>query len=245
MSHNNTKADISDTHTHTHVVTMTDKALPQNGARADEVHAVVLGFSTEGAGDAAGPPSIPSFDPVKKAEKGKKTLPGALPAGDGPLPPPAMEPRDFSTGICDFYQSWVICADAYCCSYCVASAQHNFLINEKEGIFLPLCCGLLCVDMGLTAISPYLPSSLCFHTCFMRHAIRQRYHLHHVTSGEPSSAGGETHSWESLTDFLSVCFCLACVIAQHQREIILQGDWCGGVFSNRHSMDSPGEVYAV
>ncbi|KAG5508686.1 hypothetical protein JIQ42_08475 [Leishmania sp. Namibia] len=165
-------------------------------------------------------------------------------------PQHGQPPRsDFASGLLDCRESCAVCMDACLCTYCIASAHHNFLVNDTAGVHLPLCCGLLCIDAGLSALSSYLPSSLYVHTCFMRSAIRQRYNLHSTDA----SADADEHdsvcaggcSKESLHDFLSVCFCLTCVIAQHQREIMHRGDWCGGVFTSRHSLQAPATVHTV
>lgn len=160
----------------------------------------------------------------------------------------AQPQRDFSSGICDCIQSGVICCDAYCCSYCLASAHHNFLMNGTEGVYAPVCCGLLCIDLGLSALSPYIPSSVYFHTCAMRGALRRRYNIHNPTYHTADSASescGSGCDKESLLDCLAVAFCLSCVIAQHQREILHHGEWCGGVFSTRDSLQVPSQVHTV
>ncbi|KAG5488139.1 hypothetical protein LSCM1_08207 [Leishmania martiniquensis] len=158
-------------------------------------------------------------------------------------------PSDFTSGILDCHESCAVCVDALLCTYCMASAHHNFLMNDTAGVYPPLCCGLLCVDLGLSALSSYLPSSLYIHTYFMRRAIRQRYNLHFVDDSVDADAHGafcaSGCSRESLIDLFSVCLCLTCVIAQHQREVMHQGDWCGGVFSNRHSLQAPATVHTV
>ncbi|AYU75582.1 PLAC8 family, putative [Leishmania donovani] len=169
------------------------------------------------------------------------------------VPHPAQTPRhDFTSGILDCHESCAVCLDACLCMYCTASAHHNFLINDTEGIYLPVCWGLFCVDVGLSAVSSYLPSSLHFHTYFMRSAIRSRYNLHSAgapvnsnTHGSSSSSSGCGCSTESISDLLTVWFCLPCAVAQHQREIMHQGDWCGGVFSNRYSLQAPATVHTV
>ncbi|KPA73766.1 hypothetical protein ABB37_09660 [Leptomonas pyrrhocoris] len=227
----------------------------QNGQK-DAVPAVVLDFNndtTEGstlqypqalpAAALVPPPPTPSAPAKKLDDSGEEA--SSHPRSEGPVPPTG--PRDFSDGIFDCANSWSICADACCCTYCIVSAQHNLIVNEQEGIFWPLCCGLLCVDVGLTVISPYLPSSLFFHTCFMRHALRQRYHLRSEEEGvdRSNSSGGGSCNKEFVKDFLTVCFCLSCVIAQHQREILQQGDWCGGVLSDRHALQAPGTTHTV
>ncbi|AIN95170.1 hypothetical protein LPMP_010700 [Leishmania panamensis] len=139
--------------------------------------------------------------------------------------------RDFRSGLFDCHESWAVCLDACLCTYCVASAHHNFLMNDTAGVYFPACCGLLCVDAGLSALSSCLPSSLYLHTYLMRSAIRQRYGLHsadgRVDSDEHDSGSYRVCSTESLLDLLAVSLCLTCVIAQHQREIMHQGDWWG------------------
>ncbi|CAJ1005282.1 putative PLAC8 family [Leishmania naiffi] len=157
--------------------------------------------------------------------------------------------HDFRSGLFDCHESWAVCLDACLCTYCVASAHHNFLMNDTAGVYFPACCGLLCVDAGLSALSSCLPSSLYLHTYLMRSAIRQRYGLHsadgRVDSDEHDSGSYRVCSTESLLDLLAVSLCLTCVIAQHQREIMHQGDWCGGVFSSRSSLQAPATVHTV
>lgn len=162
----------------------------------------------------------------------------------------AQTPRhDFTSGILDCHESCAVCLDACLCTYCTASAHHNFLMNNGEGIYLPVCGGLFCIDVGLSAVSSYLPSSLHLHTYLMRSAIRNRYNLHSASAAVDSSGHGSSSvcgcSTESLSDILAVCFCLPCAVAQHQREIMHHGDWCGGVFSNRYSLQPPATVHTV
>ncbi|GET85424.1 hypothetical protein, unknown function [Leishmania tarentolae] len=164
-------------------------------------------------------------------------------------PRQAQAPQhDFTTGILDCH-SCAVCLDACLCTYCIASAHHNFLVNRTEGVYFPICCGLLCVDVGLSSVSSYLPSSLCFHTYFMRRVIRNRYNLHPVDpsadSDEHANGSGLDCSTQSLLDLATVWLCLPCAVAQHQREIMRQGDWCGGVLSNRCSIQAPARVYTL
>ncbi|KAK7194818.1 PLAC8 family [Novymonas esmeraldas] len=114
---------------------------------------------------------------------------------------------------------------------------------------------------------------LCCHTCLMRRRIRQRYHLHTGAQAQRSCTddddGGDTYASGSgsgdgdgysgadgdggdkpsrapaLLDCIAVMCCLPCAIAQHQREILHRGDWCGGVFSNRHSLHAPTTVHTL
>lgn len=158
---------------------------------------------------------------------------------------PPSGPRDFSTGICDFPMSWAICADAYCCMYCTASTHHNFLLNEEKGMNIPVCFGLCCIDVGLANTIAPVSAAICFHTCFMRHMIRQRYNLYSEVQSAGPYQGDLLFNMETLKDVLTVCCCLSCTIAQHQREIMMQGEWCGGIFSNQHSLEVPGAVHTV
>ncbi|KAK7194819.1 PLAC8 family [Novymonas esmeraldas] len=172
------------------------------------------------------------------------------------VPHVRLHSHDFSSGLCSCHESWAVCVDAFLCSYCLAGAQHNFLMNDEEGIHVPVCVGMLCVDVALASLSPWLPSSICFHTCAMRNVIRQRYHLHpleqqqqqpHSTIDADSddSDSGKIDGWTSVSDCIAVMLCTSCVIAQHQREILHRGDWCGGVFSNRHSLHAPTTVHTL
>ncbi|CAJ1015669.1 hypothetical protein IOCL1545_000076200 [Leishmania shawi] len=74
--------------------------------------------------------------------------------------------RDFRSGLFDCHESWAVCLDACLCTYCVASAHHNFLMNDTAGVYFPACCGLLCVDAGAQrtllvpaklSVPPHLP----------------------------------------------------------------------------------------
>lgn len=145
------------------------------------------------------------------------------------------ENRRFSSGIEDCSESWAVCLDATFCAYCLAGAQHNLVVNEREGISWPVCAGLCLTDLACLALQEKLcfcsvNVAICTHTYYVRQQLRQRYHL--------KGAGDRFN----VVDLMLVLFCLPCVIAQHQREILHRDEWCGGVFSRRDSLEKPNTV---
>lgn len=127
------------------------------------------------------------------------------------------------------------CFEACCCAYCVAGIHHNFFCNGRTSRSCCLCCCLCCMDVGLSwvclstlGLAP--PTALMMHTCCMRHALRRRYHLE-----------GETQAC-SVSDLFSVCCCLPCALAQHQREIAARGEWCPGVCCSQPLLSVPDAV---
>ncbi|KPI84473.1 hypothetical protein ABL78_6479 [Leptomonas seymouri] len=143
----------------------------------------------------------------------------------------------FSSGLLECHTNIGVCLEACCCAYCMAGAHHIFFKNGKVNVSCAMCLCLLCVDVASRFFTRWVcslcvPCALCLHTCRMRRALRQRYHLE----------GRELTCVAS--DFFSVCCCLPCALAQHQREIMYRGEQCGGVLRTYSVLNAPATVEA-
>lgn len=147
-------------------------------------------------------------------------------------------PRYFSTGLFACFESCGTCYEACCCAYCMAGTHHNFFRSNRSSMSCCICCCLCSADAALSfvwcaTIGFPTPAALMCHTCFMRQAVRRRYHL----EGEEQSC--------VVTDCCVVCCCLSCAMAQHQREIAARGEWCATVCCSQSVVGVPTQVDLV
>lgn len=55
--------------------------------------------------------------------------------------------QQWTTGLFQIDRDWAACSDAVLCPYCLSGAHFNRLFRDQEGVYWPLCCSMVALDV--------------------------------------------------------------------------------------------------